>query len=48
MNNKRRWMFVDGKEPLFVILGLLFLFVLLVTLVLFLSQSIIDKENTLM
>ncbi len=41
-------MFVDGKEPLFVILGLLFLFVLLVTLVLFLSQSIIDKENTLM
>ncbi|MGI6432706.1 MAG: sensor histidine kinase [Sphaerochaetaceae bacterium] len=48
MSRGRNWGFVEGKEHLFVIGGLLFLFVLLVTLVLFLSQSIISKENTLM
>lgn len=48
MSRRRRWGFVEGKEQLFVVGGLIFLFALLVTLVLFLSQSIIDKENTLM
>ena len=48
MSSIRRWSIVEGKEPFFVIAGLLFSFVLLLTLVLFLSQSIIDKENTLM
>lgn len=48
MSRKRSWSFVEGKEQVFVIGGLVFLFALLVTLVLFLSQSIIDKENTLM
>ncbi len=48
MNKSRRWSIVEGKEQLFVIGGLVFLFALLLTLVLFLSQLIIDKENTLM
>jgi two-component system sensor histidine kinase HydH len=48
MSRRRKWSFVEGKEQLFVIGGLVFLFALLVTLVLFLSQLIIDKENTLM
>ena len=48
MSRRRKWSFIEGKEQLFVIGGLVFLFALLVTLVLFLSQLIIDKENTLM
>lgn len=48
MSRSRRWSFIEGKEELFVVGGLVFLFALLVTLVLFLSQLIIDKENTLM
>ena len=48
MSKPRRWSFVEGKEELFVVGGLIFLFALLVTLVLFLSQLIIEKENTLM
>ncbi|HCG63604.1 MAG TPA: two-component sensor histidine kinase [Sphaerochaeta sp.] len=48
MSSARRWSFIEGKEQIFVVGGLLFLFVLLVTLVLFLSQLIIEKENTLM
>ena len=48
MSRTRRWRIVEGKESLFVVGGLIFLFILLVTLVLFLSQLIIDKENTLM
>lgn len=48
MSRKRSWSFIEGKEQVFVVGGLAFLFVLLVTLVLFLSQLIIDKENTLM
>ncbi len=48
MSKLRRWTFIEGKEQIFVIGGLIFLFILLVTLVLFLSQIIIEKENTLM
>lgn len=48
MSRKRSWSFIEGKEQVFVIGGLVFLFALLVTLVLFLSQLIIEKENTLM
>ncbi|MFA7643439.1 MAG: sensor histidine kinase, partial [Sphaerochaetaceae bacterium] len=48
MSSRRKWSFVEGKEQIFVVGGLVFLFALLVTLVLFLSQLIIDKENTLM
>ena len=48
MSRKRSWSFIEGKEQVFVIGGLIFLFALLVTLVLFLSQLIIEKENTLM
>ncbi|HHU87787.1 MAG TPA: HAMP domain-containing histidine kinase [Spirochaetales bacterium] len=48
MSRTRRWRFVEGKESLFIVGGLIFLFALLVTLVLFLSQLIIEKENTLM
>lgn len=48
MSKSRRWSFIEGKEQIFVVGGLIFLFALLVTLVLFLSQLIIEKENTLM
>lgn len=48
MSRSRRWSFVEGKEQIFVVGGLIFLFALLVTLVLFLSQLMIDRENTLM
>jgi two-component system sensor histidine kinase HydH len=48
MSRARKWSFIEGKEHWFVIGGLVFLFALLVTLVLFLSQLMIDKENTLM
>ncbi|MDD3367166.1 MAG: ATP-binding protein [Sphaerochaetaceae bacterium] len=48
MSKLRRWTFIEGKEQIFVIGGLVFLFILLVSLVLFLSQMIIEKENTLM
>ena len=48
MSSLRRWSIVEGKERVFVIAGLTFSFALLLTLVLFLTQSVIDKENTLM
>lgn len=48
MSKKRRWSVVEGKESFFVAAGLVFSFALSVTLVMFLSQSIIDNENTLM
>ena len=48
MSKKRPWEFIEGKEPLFVIIGLAFSFALLVTLVAFLTLSIIERENTLM
>jgi two-component system, NtrC family, sensor histidine kinase HydH len=48
MSRLRRWSIVEGKEPLFVSAGLVFSFIMLLTLVFFLSQSIIEKENTLM
>lgn len=42
---KRRWSIADGKEPIFVISGLVFAFLLLICLVLFLSYNIIETEN---
>jgi two-component system sensor histidine kinase HydH len=48
MSRTRRWKFVEGKEQLFIILALSFLFLLLSTLVLFLSQLFVDRETTLM
>ena len=48
MSKTRGRTFIEGKERYFVIGGLFFLLSLLVTLVIFLSQLIIEKENTLM
>ncbi len=41
----RRWSIANGKEPVFVISGLIFAFLLLISLVLFLSYNIIKTEN---
>jgi len=48
MSKTRGRTFIEGKERYFVIGGLFFLLSLLITLVIFLSQLIIEKENTLM
>lgn len=48
MSKHRRWSIVEGKEPIFVAGGLMFSFILLIAMVLVLSQSIIDNEDTLM
>jgi len=42
---RRRWSIANGKEPIFVISGLVFAFLLLICLVLFLSYNIIRAEN---
>jgi len=48
MSRTRRWKFVEGKEQIVIIVALSFLFLLLTTLVLFLSQLFIERETTLM
>ncbi|MFW5486243.1 MAG: sensor histidine kinase [Spirochaetaceae bacterium JB067] len=48
MNRTGRWKFLEGKEQIVIIVVLSFLFLLLTTLVLFLSQLFIQRETTLM
>ena len=48
MNRTGRWKFLEGKEQIVIIIVLSFLFLLLTTLVLFLSQLFIQRETTLM
>jgi two-component system sensor histidine kinase HydH len=48
MSSNRRWAFIEGKEQFYIVVGLSISLILLVTMVVFLTISVIERENTLM
>ena len=43
--NRKRWMIVDGREPIFVISSLIFAFLILIGLVIFLATALTEREE---